>query len=65
MAHPELTLQAQASGGIVDLLVCDYRSGEMRGYVRHDPERLAEMPEEPSLFVSTLIRRGSVAGPSD
>ncbi|WP_156681559.1 Hsp33 family molecular chaperone HslO [Sphingomonas profundi] len=46
----QLTLQAQTEGGAVDLLVCDYRGGEMRGYVRHDPDRLAEAPVEPSLF---------------
>jgi molecular chaperone Hsp33 len=27
----QLTLQAQAEGGVVDLLVCDYRDGEVRG----------------------------------
>lgn len=32
----QLTLQAQASGGAVDLLVCDYRAGAVRGYLRHD-----------------------------
>ena len=32
----QLTLQAQASGGPVDLLVCDYRGGALRGYLRHD-----------------------------
>src|SRR5688500_8903608 len=36
----QMTLQAQTEGGIVDLLVCDYLGGELRGYVRHDPERL-------------------------
>jgi molecular chaperone Hsp33 len=45
----QLTIQAQATGGIVDLLVCDYRSGEIRGYVRHDPERLAALGTFPSL----------------
>ncbi|MET1755072.1 Hsp33 family molecular chaperone HslO [Novosphingobium sp. RD2P27] len=34
----QLTLQAQAQGGPVDLLVCDYLRGELRGYVSHDPE---------------------------
>lgn len=37
----QLTLQAQTEDGIVDLLVCDYRGGELRGYVRFDAERLA------------------------
>ncbi|MBC7986080.1 MAG: Hsp33 family molecular chaperone HslO [Sphingomonadaceae bacterium] len=46
----QLTLQAQTRNGAVDLLVADYRGGEMRGYVRHDPERLAEAPADPSLF---------------
>ena len=32
----QLTLQAQANGGAVDLLVCDYRAGAVRGYLRHD-----------------------------
>ena len=35
----QLTLQAQSKGGYVDLLVCDYRAGAVRGYLRHDPTR--------------------------
>ena len=58
-ADGQLTLQAQTQGGVVDLLVCDYKGGEMRGYVRHDPERLAEMPADPSLFA--LFGRGYLA----
>jgi molecular chaperone Hsp33 len=49
----QLTIQAQAQGdsggGIVELLVCDYRAGEIRGYVRHDAERLAALETFPSL----------------
>jgi molecular chaperone Hsp33 len=51
----QLTLQAQArvqgeaGSGIVDLLVCDYRACELRGYVRHDPERLAALETFPSI----------------
>jgi molecular chaperone Hsp33 len=45
----QLTLQAQTEGGIVDLLVCDYLGGALRGYVRHDPERLKSAPTEPTL----------------
>ena len=48
-AQGQLTLQAQTEGGIVDLLVCDYRGGELRGYLRHDEARLAESPDEPTL----------------
>ena len=46
----QLTLQAQTENGVIDLLVCDYKAGELRGYVRHDPERLAEVGPSPSLF---------------
>ena len=49
-ADGQMTLQAQTEAGIVDLLVCDYRGGEVRGYVRHDADRLAEAPVDPSLF---------------
>ena len=46
----QLTIQAQTESGIVDLLVCDYLGGELRGYVRHDRERLAEAGPNPTLF---------------
>lgn len=58
-ADGQLTLQAQTEGGVIDLLVCDYRGGEMRGYVRHDAERLAEAPADPSLFA--LFGKGYLA----
>jgi len=45
----QLTLQAQTSGGAIDLMVCDFKGGELRGYVRHDAEKTAALPEEPSL----------------
>nr|WP_221214768.1 Hsp33 family molecular chaperone HslO [Novosphingobium hassiacum] len=46
----QITLQAQTQDGVVDLLVCDYRGGELRGYVRHDRARLDELGPAPSLF---------------
>jgi len=55
----QLTLQAQAEGGIVDLLVCDFRKGELRGYVRHDPARLDGVGANPSL--DTLFGEGYLA----
>ena len=55
----QMTLQAQTESGIVDLLVCDYRGGEVRGYVRHDADRLAEGPVDPSLFA--LFGKGYLA----
>ena len=48
-AGGQLTMQAQAEDGIVELLVCDFRGGEVRGYVRFDGERLAAAPPKPSL----------------
>ncbi len=45
----QLTLQAQTEGGAIDLLVCDYLGGELRGYVRHDPELIAVLPDDPTL----------------
>jgi molecular chaperone Hsp33 len=55
----QMTLQAQTEAGIVELLVCDYRAGEVRGYVRFDADRLAEGPSDPSLFA--LFGRGYLA----
>lgn len=46
----QLTMQAQTEGGVVDLLACDYRDGELRGYVRHDAERLAGLGPNPTLY---------------
>lgn len=58
-AGGQLTLQAHTSNGTVDLLVADYQAGTLRGYVRHDPERLAQGPAEPSLFA--LFGKGYLA----
>ena len=55
----QLTMQAQTEGGIVELLVCDYRSGELRGYIRHDAERLAQLGANPSLYA--LFGKGYLA----
>ena len=55
----QMTLQAQTEAGIIDLLVCDYRGGELRGYVRHDPARLADAGPNPSLFA--LFGKGYLA----
>lgn len=55
----QLTLQAQTNAGPIELLVCDYKAGELRGYVRHDEALLAELPAEPSLFA--LFGRGYLA----
>ena len=46
----QLTMQARTDQGAVELLVCDYRGGEVRGYIQFDAERLAAAPEQPTLF---------------
>jgi molecular chaperone Hsp33 len=58
-AGGQLTFQAQTESGIVDLLVCDYQGGEVRGYVRFDPARLAEMSSLPTL--AALFGKGYFA----
>ena len=55
----QLTMQAQTESGIIDLLVCDYKAGELRGYVRFDKARLAEVINLPSL--SNLFGQGYLA----
>ena len=55
----QTTLQAQTESGIIDLLVCDYLGGQLRGYIRHDAERLAEAGPNPTLF--SLFGRGYLA----
>lgn len=49
-AGSQLTLQAQTGGGPVELLVCDYKDGQLRGYLKFDAERLAEVGSDPTLF---------------
>lgn len=55
----QLTLQAQTQEGVIDLLVCDYRNGELRGHVRYDRARLDELGPVPSLF--SLFGEGYLA----
>ncbi len=55
----QLTLQTQSEHGVVRLLVCDYRGGEIRGYVQFDEDRLAEAPVDPTLFA--LFGQGYLA----
>ena len=55
----QLTLQAQTEGGAIDLMVCDYLGGELRGYVRHDAEKVAALGDEPTL--QELFGKGYLA----
>jgi molecular chaperone Hsp33 len=49
-AGSQLTIQAQTGGGPIELLVCDWKDGALRGYLKFDPERLVEAGTHPSLF---------------
>ena len=55
----QLTLQAQTDGGAIDLLVCDYLGGELRGYVRHDAVKIEALSTEPTL--QELFGKGYLA----
>lgn len=55
----QVTLQAQTEAGAVRLLACDYRGGELRGYVDFDAEKMAELGANPSLFA--LFGKGYLA----
>ena len=59
----QLTLQVQAKGAVVDLIVCHWvsseRGGELHGYLRHDAERLSFLGKAPSL--KALLGRGHLA----
>lgn len=55
----QMTMQAQTKGGAVDLLVCDFRGGELRGYVKHDAEKVAGLPHDPDM--KTLFGEGYLA----
>jgi len=58
-AGGQLTLQTQGEAGIVNLLVCDYRGGQLRGYVQFDEDKLVEAGADPSLFA--LFGQGYLA----
>ena len=55
----QMTLQAQTQGGIVSLMVCDYKAGELRGYVQFDAQRLAQLGKNPSVYA--LFNKGHLA----
>lgn len=55
----QLTMQTRTDAGVVQLLVCDYRGGELRGYIQYDADKLAAAPEHPTLFA--LFGQGYLA----
>jgi molecular chaperone Hsp33 len=58
-AEGQLTIQAQTESGVVELLVVDYRAGELRGYVRFDSDRLGDLPSHRDL--TALFGKGYLA----
>jgi molecular chaperone Hsp33 len=57
----QLTMQAQTQSGAVRLLACDYRGGELRGYVQHDAAMVAALGANPSISrrPDSVIRESS------
>ncbi|PZT85604.1 MAG: molecular chaperone Hsp33 [Citromicrobium sp.] len=55
----QVTMQAQTEAGAVKLLVCDYKAGELRGYVDFDQAKMAELGANPSLYA--LFGKGYLA----
>ena len=55
----QATMQAQTEDGPIKLLVCDFRSDELRGYVDFDETRIAELGDAPSL--EALFGKGYLA----
>jgi len=45
----QMTLQAQTQDGVVNLLVCDFTGGQMRGYADFDHDALQGLGANPSL----------------
>lgn len=55
----QVTMQAQTEAGPVSLLACDYKDGDLRGYVDFDADRLTELGANPSLYA--LFGKGYLA----
>lgn len=55
----QLTLQAQSKGGLANLLVCDFRDGELRGYIEHDAAQ--DFQGGASASLATLFGQGHLA----
>jgi molecular chaperone Hsp33 len=55
----QMTMQAQTEGGAISLLVCDYKDGEVRGYIKHDTDLLALVGE--GADIGELFGKGYLA----
>lgn len=45
----QLSIQAQGKDGVISLLACDYRNGELRGYLQFDPAEFDTLGADPTL----------------
>lgn len=45
----QMTMQAQTQDGVISLLVCDFRDGELRGYVQFDADKVMALGARPAL----------------
>ena len=57
--NAQMTMQAQTQDGVVRLLVCDFRAGQMRGYADFDHLALDGLGANPSL--AALLGKGYLA----
>ncbi|NVD44656.1 Hsp33 family molecular chaperone HslO [Qipengyuania atrilutea] len=55
----QVTMQAQTQGGPIRLLVCDYKAGQIRGYVDFDADRIGALGTSPNL--TALFGEGYLA----
>lgn len=55
----QVTMQARGTDAAISLLVCDYRDGNLRGYVDFDADRMASLGTNPAL--SSLFGGGYLA----
>jgi molecular chaperone Hsp33 len=53
----QVTVQASAKGGVVDLLACDWRAGELRGYIKYDDQ----IPVSEGMSLPELFGKGYLA----
>lgn len=55
----QVTMQARGSSGAISLLVCDFRDGDLRGYIDFDTEQLPALGNNPTL--AALFGEGHLA----
>lgn len=53
----QVTVQASAKGGVIDLLACDWRAGELRGYIKFDDQ----LPVMNGMSLPELFGKGYLA----